>query len=632
MPQELHKLLKQYWGYDAFRPLQEDIIASVLDGTDTLALLPTGGGKSLCYQLPAVAMEGICLVVSPLISLMKDQVQRLTDIGIRAACLVSGMTPKEQEVVLNNCLYGNRKVKVLYVSPERLRSRPFIEHYRQMKVSLIAVDEAHCISQWGYDFRPPYLEIATIRQYHPSAPILALTATATTKVVNDIQEKLQFRQGKLFQTSFARNNISFLVFREEDKMNRLLRMATHVQGSGIVYVRNRRSTQDVATFLQGKGISATYYHAGLNAKERDLRQAMWMSDKVRVMVATNAFGMGIDKPDVSFVAHLDIPSSLEAYYQEAGRAGRDGRRAYATVLYDNNDIERLRQNYHTKYPPLQKIANIYRGLCNYYQLPVGSGADRAFPLDISNICTTYGFSVGEFYAAVQFLQHEGLVFLPDREEVESRVFIPASREDVYRFQVENRRYGDLLKLLLRMYGGMFSDFVPIDEAAIARKTYTQEPQIIKMLQHLDAMKIISYKKKCSGPTICFPSERIDASLFQYKSDFYEQQKVAESERIKAVLHYVKDDRCRVAMLLAYFDETVETTCGECDYCLQHKASRPSRPISEMVLEVVQTHGPLSVKEVAMHLSSIPVEELQHAVRTLLDTRQIGMNADFMLVV
>ena len=415
-----HELLKKYWGYDTFRPLQEEIIDSVLQGYDTLALLPTGGGKSLCYQLPAMALDGICLVVSPLISLMKDQVQQLHNRGIRAACLVSGITGIEQEIIFNNCIHG--KTKLLYVSPERLCQRVFVEHLRQMKVSLIAVDEAHCISQWGYDFRPSYLDVAKIRVYHPGIPVIALTATATPTVAEDIRQQLMFSsQSRLFQSSFQRQNLAYMVFYEEDKLGRMLRISQKVGGSGIIYVRNRRRTRELAEYLVGNGITAGYYHAGLEPKERDTAQKRWMAGETKVMVATNAFGMGIDKPDVRFIVHMDIPSSPEAYYQEAGRAGRDGGKSYAVLLYNNNDWETLQHNFETSFPPRQHIANIYRAICNYYQLPVGSGCDCQFDFDFETLCDTYHFNVLEFFSACRFLEREGLLTLPERDMAESRI-------------------------------------------------------------------------------------------------------------------------------------------------------------------------------------------------------------------
>ena len=466
-----YHLLKKHWGYTSFRPLQEDIIDSVLQGHDTLALLPTGGGKSLCYQLPALLLEGLCLVVSPLIALMKDQVQQLNDRHLRAACLTAGMSSDTVTAVLNNALSDS--LKFLYVSPERLRQRRFIEHFRHMNVGMIAVDEAHCVSQWGYDFRPPYLLIADIRAYHPSVPLIALTATATPAVADDICQRLLMKDCHRFQSSFIRSNLAYMVIHDSDKNRRLLRIVTRATGTGIVYTRSRRGAQSTAHFLEGSGLSATFYHAGLPAAERDRRQADWMSGKYRVMVATNAFGMGINKSDVRFVVHMDMPESIEAYFQEAGRAGRDGQKAYAVILTDESDPTRLKRDFDTSYPTLCYIRNVYRALCNFYHIPVGSGADTQFNFDIEALCRTYDFTPREFYSACQFLEREGLISIPEREDSSSILHIPIARDELYRFQVDHQRLGDLLQVLLRMYPGLLEVDVPVDERKISARCYIE---------------------------------------------------------------------------------------------------------------------------------------------------------------
>lgn len=566
-------ILKKYWGYDSFRPLQAEIIDSILQGCDTLALMPTGGGKSVCYQVPALMLDGLCLVVSPLISLMKDQVQQLRSRGIKAACLVSGTTSIEQEIIYNNCIHG--KIKLLYVSPERLNQQVFIEHFRQMHVSFLAVDEAHCISQWGYDFRPSYLRIAKIRAYHPNLPILALTATATPQVADDIQRQLMFAStSRLFRSSFHRHNLAYMVFHEDDKQGRLLRIAHNVGGSGIVYVRNRRRTHEIADRLIANGVSATYYHAGLEPKERDNAQRRWMQGEVSVIVATNAFGMGIDKPDVRYVVHLDIPTSVEAYFQEAGRAGRDGKKAFAVLLYNDDDLDTLQRNFDNSYPPRKHIANIYRAICNYYQLPIGAGTDCQFDFDFEALCSTYRFNVMEFFSATRLLEREGLLALPEPDESQSRLYIPLSREDVYRFQVEQPRYSDLMSLLLRMYGGLFTDFTPISEQMLARRLYLDPQQIRNMLLHMDALKAVVYRPRHLKPQIVFTSPRIDANDLYLTEINYTELKQHATEQLEAIRHYVLADReCRNTMLLAYFGETATDSCGICDHCLrQRKAS------------------------------------------------------------
>ena len=564
------KLLKKYWGYDSFRPLQEEIIESVMQGHDTLALLPTGGGKSLCYQLPALMREGICLVVSPLIALMKDQVQHLNDRHLKAACVVSGMSGEESTGVLLSAINGG--LKFLYVSPERLRQQKFIEHFRKMKVGLIAVDEAHCISQWGYDFRPPYLQIADIRIYHPEAPLIALTATATPTVADDICLHLQMKDCRRFQSSFIRPNLAYMVLHDSDKSQRLLRIVRRVEGSGIVYVRNRRATQTLARFLEASGVSSTFYHAGLDATERDQRQSAWMNGRCQVMVATNAFGMGIDKADVRFVVHMDIPDSLEAYFQEAGRAGRDGQRAYAVLICDSSDIERLSRDFAIDYPELKQVRNVYRALCNYYRVPVGGGADSQFDFDIEKICFNYNFTAREFYGACRILEREGLISIPEQEDAYSTVYIPVTRNELYRFQINHQRLGDMLQVVIRTYPGLMECAVSIDERKIASKCYSSPAEVVNMLQQLHEMHIIHYRPSSHGPQLYFLTERVDERLIYLSEQNYAQLKSAAQQRMKSIVDYVSDDsRCRSRQLVTYFGEQSTTDCGMCDVCLKSKS-------------------------------------------------------------
>ena len=572
--------------------------------------------------------EGLCLVVSPLISLMKDQVQQLNSRGIKSACLVSGLTPNEQEIVYNQCIHG--KIKILYVSPERLHQRVFIEHYRQMRISLLAVDEAHCISQWGYDFRPPYLDIARIRIHHDHAPLIALTATATPQVVADIQHKLLFRPGsKCFQSSFHRPNLAYMVFREEDKEGRLLRIARRAGGCGIVYVRNRRRTSQVAQFLVNNGILATYYHAGLTPKERDAAQLRWFKGETPVIVATNAFGMGIDKPDVRFVVHLDIPSSIEAYFQEAGRAGRDGKQAYAVMLYDDNDIQRLHDTHAASYPSLKFIANIYKALCNYYQLPIGSGEDCQFDFDIESLCSTYNLPLVPFYNAAKFLEREGLISIPDREETESRVHIPISRDQIYRFQIsQEARYADLLTLMLRMYGGLFSDFVPISERAMARRLNIPEAVITKMLLHMDALKIINYIAKTDKPRIIFTTPRVNEKSLTLTESNYSLLKQQATDRLEAMLRYLSTPGCRSTYLLAYFGQTDAQPCGSCDRCLQsrHRAKNTTLPVQlrDNIISLLRQQ-PMRVEELIEKIKDTDEQTLLATLRTLVDEHRVSIN-------
>ena len=636
---EIEVVLKRYWGFDSFRPLQKEIITSIMQGHDTLALLPTGGGKSLCYQLPAMAMDGVCVVVSPLIALMKDQVQHLVEKGIKAACLVSGMNIREQELVLNNALYG--KCKILYVSPERLKNKTFLGHFRQMKVSMLAVDEAHCISQWGYDFRPSYLEIVNIKQYIPSVPVLALTATATPAVADDIAKRLLFQDGyNRFQSSFVRPNLSYMVISESDKLRRLLNIVKTVGGSGIVYVRNRRRTQEVSQVLQSAGLAATFYHAGLSAKERDMRQSVWMRGSGMVMVATNAFGMGIDKPDVRFVVHLDLPDSLEAYFQEAGRAGRDGLKSYAVILYGEGDLETLYHGFDTSFPSMTEIRNAYRAICNYYQIPVGSGEGKMFDFDLEGICRNYGFTPANFYSAVRFLEKDGLLSVPDREEVLSKLHVLIDNEQLYRFRVENKRYDLLIQELLRTYGGLFSDFVTISERELSRKCYIVQVTVEKMLLHLDALGIVSYKRHTSKPQIEFVSPRIDANNLYISDENYHQLKLSAQTRLKAIVEYVTAcQKCRSRQLVSYFGENVETDCGICDVCLSvHKNAPDPLQLRTLVVDCLRQEAvPIATLVERLHILTEDKcfkddAEIVEMVRKLLDQRVIRMDKEFRLFV
>ncbi|MBR1792172.1 MAG: RecQ family ATP-dependent DNA helicase [Bacteroidales bacterium] len=635
---ETQELLKKYWGYSSFRPQQEAIITSVLAGHDTLALLPTGGGKSICYQIPALMREGLCLVVSPLIALMKDQVQQLNERGIKSACLISGLTAKEQEVVLNNSLYGN--LKLLYVSPERLRQRVFIEHLRRMKINLFAIDEAHCISQWGYDFRPAYLEIGSLRQYHPKVPVLALTATATPSVAEDIRRLLLFgKDSNTFCNSFLRSNLSYMVFHETDKLGRLLRIINKVGGSGIVYVRSRRRTHEIAKTLQGYGISAEYYHAGRTLQERDLCQRLWQEGKIRVIVATNAFGMGIDKSDVRFVVHLDVPNAPEHYFQEAGRAGRDGQRAYCVILYDEGDIERLNQSSEEKYPPLKIIRNIYNGLCNFYKIPLGSGEGVSMPLDMEKICQTYNLKPALLYTALQHLEREGVIALPPEDEITSKLHIPISREEIYRFQLKHPQYDALLQMIFRLHGGLFSDFVPISERELARRCYLHEEDIRKTLMQLDALKIVCYRPKNSGSTLCFCAPRVAAESLYIDEKRYRKLKTCASNRSDYMQLYLEADQgCRSQLLLQYFGEENATACGYCDLCISARKNALPRPaetnLRTQIRAMLHKHPMTAEKLInalVMNNAASPTD-IENTLRDMVDAREVGINESFELYI
>ncbi len=559
-------VLVKYWGYPSFRPMQEDIVDSVIAGHDTLALLPTGGGKSVCFQVPAMAMEGVCIVITPLISLMKDQVLHLKNINIPASAIYSGMHPNELEIAYNKAAFGT--LKFLYVSPERLMTDAFIEAIKKMKVCLLAIDESHCISQWGYDFRPPYLKIADIRPYIPDTPVLALTATATPKVVEDIQFRLGFKQRNVFQTSYERKNVTYNVIKIADKYSLMYRLFLKMdKGSGIVYVRSRKRTKIIADWLQSVGISASFYHAGIDAKIRDERQKQWMDGKTKVIVATNAFGMGIDKPDVRVVVHMDLPDSLEAYFQEAGRAGRDLKPSEAFLLVADRDIKQLKDNLQQSYPELQRIRDIYDAIGNYLQVPVGTGNGQSYDFDMTDFAKHYNLSLLEVFNSLKLMEREGLFSLSEAMDTPSQVLITASREDLYRFQVEYPDFDPLIKHLLRNYPGILSDFVKIKEEQISQRLGTDVPHIEQTLKKLEKFNFLTYIQRHDKPQIQYLTERQDTKRFALSDEVYKDRKEDATKRVQAVIDFVNNDsECRSVQLLRYFGENIKTRCGKCDVC------------------------------------------------------------------
>ncbi len=620
-------ILQQYWGYPSFRPLQEDIVDSVMAGKDTLALLPTGGGKSICFQVPAMAMEGLCLVITPLIALMKDQVAHLVDKGIPAAAIYSGMHPDALELAYNQAAYG--RLKFLYVSPERLQTNAFIEALRKMKVCLLAVDESHCISQWGYDFRPPYLKIADIRPYMPKTPVLALTATATAKVVDDIQFRLGFKQKNVFQSSFERKNVTYNVYHEADKYGVLRRkLEAMTEGSAIVYVRNRKRTQVIADWLNSVGISATFYHAGLDAKTRDDRQDLWMKGKVKVIAATNAFGMGIDKPDVRLVIHMDLPDSIEAYFQEAGRAGRDLKPSEAFLLVSPADIKKLQENLTQSFPELDRIKLIYNALGNYFSIPVGAGENVSYPFVISDFANRYGFPIIEVFHTLKILEKEGFLLLSDSFDEPSKVMIKASRDDIYGFQVNNPQYSELVRCMLRSLPGVMTDFVKINEEVLAKKTGLTVEKVTEQLKKLEAYNFLSYAPRNDKPQILFLSEFVDTKHFGLsKENYYDRKKDAE-ERVKAVVDFVNnDEECRSVQLLRYFNEKTRKTCGRCDVCLSHGAQRVPYAKVEEKLESVMRETAQPMKEVLEQCREFDEGQVLDAIRFLADNEVLQVGKD-----
>lgn len=564
------EVLKQHWGYDYFRPLQAEIIRSVIDGRDTLALMPTGGGKSLCFQVPALMNEGICIVVSPLIALIQDQVEQLKRRGISAIGIFSGMHKNQIDIALDNCIYGD--VKFLYVSPERLQTTIFIERVKQMKVNLLAVDEAHCISQWGHDFRPPYMKIAEFRKIIPNVPLIALTATATKEVKEEIQTRLEMNSPTIFQQSFARENLSYSAFKEEDKESRLIKILQNVQGSSVIYVRNRRRTQEVSDLLNKNNITTTFYHAGLSADERSKRQANWIKNQVRVIVATNAFGMGIDKPDVRTVIHLDLPDTLEAYYQEAGRAGRDGEKAYAVALFNQVDVENLAKNIQQNYPPIELVRKVYQCLGNFFQLAVGSGEFSSFDFDLVEFQKRFDLPPTDTYFALKILENEGFIQLSDSFHSSSKITLKVDNRQLYDFQLRNPKYDSFIKLVLRMYGGeLFSTFLTISEVNIAKAYSVPIKDVEMMLSSLEKFDLIIYDKQKDKPQVTFLTTRFDAKNLPLQVQEINYRKEKSLQKAKSVGHYVSHEkRCRTQLLLEYFDEQTDDTCGICDNCLKQK--------------------------------------------------------------
>ena len=627
MSAQTRAILQQYWGYPSFRPLQEDIVDSVMAGKDTLALLPTGGGKSICFQVPAMAMEGLCLVITPLIALMKDQVAHLLDKGIPAAAIYSGLHPDALELAYNQAAYD--RLKFLYVSPERLQTNQFLEALKRMKVCLLAVDESHCISQWGYDFRPPYLKIADIRPYMPKTPVLALTATATAKVVDDIQFRLGFKQKNVFQSSFERKNVTYNVYHEADKYGVLRRkMETMTEGSAIVYVRNRKRTQVIADWLNSVGISATFYHAGLDAKTRDDRQDLWMKGKVKVIAATNAFGMGIDKPDVRLVIHMDLPDSIEAYFQEAGRAGRDLKPSEAFLLVSPADIKKLQENLAQSFPELERIKLIYNALGNYFNIPVGAGENVSYPFVIGDFANRYGFSIVEVYHTLKILEKEGFLMLSDSFDEPSKVMIKASRDDIYGFQVNSPQYSELIKFMLRSLPGVMTDFVKINEETMAKKIGVSSDKVIEQLKKLEADNFISYAPRNDKPRVLFLSEFVNAKHFGLsKENYYDRKKDAEA-RVNAVIDFVNnDEECRSVQLLRYFNEKTKKTCGRCDVCLKQGGNRVSYGTIEEKVQSVMSETAQPMKDVLTKCSEFEEAKVLDTIRFLVDSGVLQLDKD-----
>lgn len=563
------RILRQYWGHSAFRGIQRDIIESIGSGHDTLGLMPTGGGKSITFQVPALAAEGVCIVITPLIALMKDQVYNLRRRGILAAAIYSGMTRHEILRTLENCILGS--TKVLYVSPERIASELFKTKLRHMKVSFITVDEAHCISQWGYDFRPSYLHIADIRQIKPEAPLLALTATATRQVADDIQEKLKFKDGNMFRMSFERKNLAYIVRHATDKRGEMLHILRSVRGSAIVYVRSRKRASEISGWLEENGVEATFYHAGLEHSVKDERQKLWHDDVKRVMVATNAFGMGIDKPDVRVVIHFDCPSSLEAYFQEAGRAGRDGMKSYAVMLYNGSDDTKLQKRIADEFPEKEYIRSVYDHLAGFFQIAVNNGCGHTFMFDIRKFCRTYKLFPVQTDAALKILERAGYIEYNTDPNSDPRIVFLISRDHLYMLNELSPLEDRLITTLLRNYGSLFIDYTYIDEDMIAAQAGLTSQQIYLLLKGLTQKRILHFVPRSKTPFITYTRDRVDGENLIITRDVYEDRKEQFAKRINTIIGYATNDNvCRSRQLLRYFDEPRSTDCGQCDVCLAHK--------------------------------------------------------------
>jgi ATP-dependent DNA helicase RecQ len=628
----IQQILTRYWGYSHFRPLQEDIINAVLKGEDTLALMTTGGGKSVCYQIPGLAKDGICIVISPLIALMNDQVSFLTRKGIRAVMVHSSLTSREIDLILDNCIHGD--IKFLYISPERLGTDLFIARIQQMNVNLIAVDEAHCISQWGYDFRPAYMKIAELRKLFPKVPVLALTASATPEVAKDIQEKLEFKKENTLRKSFERKNLSYVVLKEEAKTPRLLKIISNVKGAGIIYVRNRKKAEEVAAMLKQQNISAEFYHAGLSFDERSKRQEAWLRDNVQVIVSTNAFGMGINKANARFVVHLDLPDSLEAYFQEAGRAGRDEKRAYAVLLYNEADRLSLERNIQHSFPEIDDIKKVYAALCSFYNMVPGGGAGSTFDFSLSEVSSKYSLEPSVIMSSIKFLERENYLMLTEAFYRPSRIQIRINQKDLYRYQVEAPAYDAFIKLLLRSYEGLFDSYVNIREYDLAKRSTLSVNEVESLLQRLDKRNIISYIPQSDKAQLVYLDDCHSISNLRISKQNYHDLKERALKRMEWVIHYAASThKCRSEMLLAYFGETETIRCGICDVCIER---------NKLELSDLEFHNIAEQLKAALHIETLSLSDLVHkvaqvredkilkTVQWLIDNGKLAYNDDSLL--
>ena len=625
-------ILKKYWGYDDFRGIQREIIESIGSGHDTLGLMPTGGGKSITFQVPALAQDGVCIVITPLIALMKDQVQNLRRRGIRAAAIYSGMSHDEVLTKLENAVFGG--IKILYVSPERLSSELFRTKLRHMKVSFVTVDEAHCISQWGYDFRPSYLQIADIRHDLPGIPVLALTATATPTVINDIQERLAFAEKRVFRMSFERSNLAYVVRNAADKRDELLHILNNVEGSAIVYVRSRRRSKEIAELLSQNNVSATFYHAGLDTTDKDERQRAWQQDKTRVMVATNAFGMGIDKPDVRLVVHIDCPDSIEAYFQEAGRAGRDGNKSYAVLLYNESDRRKLLKRIADTFPEKDYIRQVYDHLAYYYQVATGSGYNATFEFNVDDFCHKFRHFPIQVHSALKILNRAGYIEYIEEQENQARVMFSLSRDQLYRLSQVSPTEDLVITALLRNYGGLFVDYGFIDETFIAHETGLTKPMVYQTLKGLAEKHIIRFIPQKNTPLIRYLQRREDSEHLMLTPAVYDDLKKRYTERIQAIISYVQtDDECRSRQLLRYFGEKNDNDCGQCDVCLSYSHTLTNKQKREEaqqhILSILADGQPHHVTQ--LRSIPLPYEQIDAALEYLMLEEDIYMEDGYLTI-
>lgn len=625
-------ILRKYWGYEDFRGIQREIIESIGSGRDTLGLMPTGGGKSITFQVPALAQEGVCLVITPLIALMKDQVSHLRQRGIRAAAIHSDMTHSAILQALDNCVYGG--TQILYVSPERLHSELFQAKFRHMKVSFITVDEAHCISQWGYDFRPSYLHIAEIRQLKPEIPVLALTATATKEVVEDIQEQLRFKEKNVFRMSFERKNLAYVVRKATDKPSELRHILNSVNGSAIVYARSRKRTKETAEWLVSQGISATYYHAGLDVDVKDRHQQAWVNNEKRVMVATNAFGMGIDKPDVRLVIHIDSPDSLEAYFQEAGRAGRDGKKAYAVLLYDSSDARKLSKRVAQTYPEKEYIRDVYEHLAYFFQVGSGTGRGRTFEFSIDKFCVTYKYFPVLVNSALQILERSGYIHYEADPDNSARILFLLERNDLYFLENTTKETEAVITALLRLYGGLFTDYVYIDEGFVANEAGLTQPQVYMVLKELSKRHIVDFIPRRRIPYITYTREREDGDCVIIPQSVYEERRTQYIKRIQAMLDYANNDHvCRSRQLLDYFGEECWQDCRQCDVCVTHQGNMPNESRTRLYRQQIKDMlGDRKRHHIAeLHTLNIPTECLNEALEELISEKEIHYESPYLYI-